>query len=218
MAAEREREAATRRAAQGDHQDGERPPEEFLNETAYDRRKQVALLSLVLCARDRARQCSAGFQGCTLTMATNICRWLCTSGTGRELIISQTVRSYLNLNTHVAREPTGCSWASCSKPKPVMPSADIPPEELVSFMAKSGKEEAVQAAGEQHKISGSNIGHKLLSKMGWKVCCNLWGPRATYALPCVPEGRYSNGVSIAGTACNRKAKVWEQVVRGLLRQ
>jgi len=50
MAAEREREAAARRAAQDDHHDGERPPEEFLNETAYDRRKQVTLF----CAHDNA--------------------------------------------------------------------------------------------------------------------------------------------------------------------
>ena len=41
MAAEREREAAAKRSAQDDDTDAERPPAEFLNETAYDRRKQV---------------------------------------------------------------------------------------------------------------------------------------------------------------------------------
>ena len=47
MAAEREREAAARRGSQSDQHDGDKPPEEFLNETAYDRRKQVMLLTPV---------------------------------------------------------------------------------------------------------------------------------------------------------------------------
>ena len=39
----------------------------------------------------------------------------------------------------------------------------------MSFMAKSGKQELVQAAEQQQKIDESNVGHKLLSKMGWRV-------------------------------------------------
>ena len=89
MAAERERAAAARRAAQDDHHDGDRPPEEFLNETAYDRRKQVR----VLCTRSRSwLQPSRQVMCWVLTVATAVCRWLCTSGTGRERTISQTVR------------------------------------------------------------------------------------------------------------------------------
>jgi hypothetical protein len=41
MAAEREREAAAKRSAQDDDPNTDRPPAAFLNETAYDRRKQV---------------------------------------------------------------------------------------------------------------------------------------------------------------------------------
>jgi hypothetical protein len=52
---------------------------------------------------------------------------------------------------------------------PALLLADIPPEELVNFFAKSGKQEEVQAAEQQQKIDQRNVGHKLLSKMGWRV-------------------------------------------------
>jgi len=74
-----------------------------------------------------------------------------------------------------------------------MLSADIPPEELMTFMAKSGKQEAVQAAEQQQKITGSNIGHKLLSKMGWKVCWSISGSRVVLARPRLCESRHIYG-------------------------
>ena len=45
----------------------------------------------------------------------------------------------------------------------------IPQEELAKFLAKSGNKTAAEAIENQQKIGDSNIGHKLLSKMGWKV-------------------------------------------------
>lgn len=45
----------------------------------------------------------------------------------------------------------------------------IPPEELAKFLAKSGDTVAAAAIENQQKIGDSNIGHRLLSKMGWKA-------------------------------------------------
>jgi splicing factor 4 len=47
----------------------------------------------------------------------------------------------------------------------------IPPEELEKFMARCNDAEAQKAtkeAAEKAKIQADNIGHKLLSKMGWR--------------------------------------------------
>lgn len=47
----------------------------------------------------------------------------------------------------------------------------IPEEEMAKFLAKSGNEEAKQQAAQieqRSRIQADNIGHKLLSKMGWK--------------------------------------------------
>ncbi len=115
-------------------------------------------------------------------MALDTCRWLCTSRTGRELITSQTVRLWLK--PQCIFSVSRCTLMNqLQQPKPVTLPADIPPEELVTFMAKSGKQEAVQAAKQQQKISDSNIGHKLLSKMGWKVCWSISGSCIVRARP-----------------------------------
>lgn len=47
----------------------------------------------------------------------------------------------------------------------------IPEDEMAKFLAKSGNEEAKQQAArieQRSRIQADNIGHKLLSKMGWK--------------------------------------------------
>ena len=47
----------------------------------------------------------------------------------------------------------------------------IPPEELEKFMARcndSAAQKATKEAAEKAKIQADNIGHKLLSKMGWR--------------------------------------------------
>ena len=47
----------------------------------------------------------------------------------------------------------------------------IPEEEMAKFLAKSGNEDAKQQAAQieqRSRIQADNIGHKLLSKMGWK--------------------------------------------------
>lgn len=47
----------------------------------------------------------------------------------------------------------------------------IPPEELAKFLSTcndvAARKAAIEAA-ERSKIQADNIGHKLLSKMGWK--------------------------------------------------
>lgn len=47
----------------------------------------------------------------------------------------------------------------------------IPQEELEKFMAScndAAAQKAAKAAAEKAKIQADNIGHKLLSKMGWR--------------------------------------------------
>lgn len=47
----------------------------------------------------------------------------------------------------------------------------IPPEELEKFLANCNDAEAHKAAkeyAERNKIQADNVGHRLLSKMGWK--------------------------------------------------
>lgn len=47
----------------------------------------------------------------------------------------------------------------------------IPPEELERFMAKCNDamaQKAAKASAERAKIQADNVGHRLLSKMGWK--------------------------------------------------
>ena len=47
----------------------------------------------------------------------------------------------------------------------------IPPEELEKFMARcndAAAQKATKEAAEKAKIQADNIGHKLLSKMGWR--------------------------------------------------
>lgn len=47
----------------------------------------------------------------------------------------------------------------------------IPPEELEKFMSScndAAAQKAAKEAAERAKIQADNVGHKLLSKMGWK--------------------------------------------------
>jgi len=47
----------------------------------------------------------------------------------------------------------------------------IPPEELEKFLAScndAAAQKAAKEAAEKARIQADNIGHKLLSKMGWK--------------------------------------------------
>lgn len=47
----------------------------------------------------------------------------------------------------------------------------IPPEELEKFLASCNDvtaQKAAREAAERAKIQADNVGHKLLSKMGWK--------------------------------------------------
>lgn len=47
----------------------------------------------------------------------------------------------------------------------------IPPEELEKFLAKCNDamaQKAAKASADRAKIQADNVGHRLLSKMGWK--------------------------------------------------
>ena len=66
-------------------------------------------------------------------------------------------------------------------------------------MAKSGKKEALEAAEQQQKIADSNIGHKLLSKMGWKVCFDCAGSPSVrpWSFAVTAFGPVSHSASVA---------------------
>jgi splicing factor 4 len=52
----------------------------------------------------------------------------------------------------------------------------IPPEELEKFLATcndAAAQKAFKEAGAKAKIQADNVGHKLLSKMGWKEGLSL---------------------------------------------
>lgn len=62
----------------------------------------------------------------------------------------------------------------------------IPPEELESFMARcndAAAQKAAKEAAEKAKIQADNVGHKLLSKMGWKEGEGLGSSRKGIADP-----------------------------------
>ena len=53
----------------------------------------------------------------------------------------------------------------------------IPPEELEKFLAKCNDAKAAKAAkatADRAKIQADNVGHRLLSKMGWKEGTQLF--------------------------------------------
>jgi splicing factor 4 len=62
----------------------------------------------------------------------------------------------------------------------------IPPEELEKFMSKCNDAKAVKAAkatADRAKIQADNVGHRLLSKMGWKEGEGLGSGRSGQADP-----------------------------------
>lgn len=66
----------------------------------------------------------------------------------------------------------------------------IPPEELERFLAScngASAQKAAREAAERARIQADNVGHKLLSKMGWKEGILLFFP--PIALGIVPSRR-----------------------------
>lgn len=62
----------------------------------------------------------------------------------------------------------------------------IPPEELAKFLAQSGSAEAkaqAEAIEASTRIQSDNIGHKLLSQMGWKEGQGLGSSGSGMAAP-----------------------------------
>jgi len=58
----------------------------------------------------------------------------------------------------------------------------IPPEELAKLAAKSGDKASAEALEKKNAIGSNNIGHKMLSKMGWKEGQGLGATQAATAI------------------------------------
>ena len=69
----------------------------------------------------------------------------------------------------------------------------IPKEELAKFLAASGSEEAkaqAEAIEAASRIQSDNIGHKLLSQMGWKEGQGLGAQGGGLAAPVAASGAF----------------------------
>lgn len=75
----------------------------------------------------------------------------------------------------------------------------IPPEELAKFMAKSGDAAAAQSAQAfeaKGAIKADNIGHKLLSKMGWREGEGVGAGGAGITAPVKSSGVQQDGLGL----------------------
>nr|GLL40881.1 SURP and G-patch domain-containing protein 1-like protein [Ipomoea trifida] len=75
----------------------------------------------------------------------------------------------------------------------------IPPEELAKFMANcndAAAQKATKEIAERNKIQANNIGHKLLSKMGWREGEGLGSSRSGIADPITAGDVKSNNLGV----------------------
>lgn len=75
----------------------------------------------------------------------------------------------------------------------------IPPEELEKFLANCNDlaaQRAAKEAADKARIQADNIGHKLLSKMGWKEGEGVGGSRKGIANPIMAGGVKSNNLGV----------------------
>nr|XP_019707789.1 SURP and G-patch domain-containing protein 1-like protein [Elaeis guineensis] len=75
----------------------------------------------------------------------------------------------------------------------------IPPEKLEKFLAScndAASQRAAREAAEKDKIQADNIGHKLLSKMGWKEGEGLGSDKTGRADPVMAGNVKSNNLGV----------------------
>ncbi|XP_024023337.1 SURP and G-patch domain-containing protein 1-like protein [Morus notabilis] len=75
----------------------------------------------------------------------------------------------------------------------------IPPEELEKFMAScndASAQKAAKKAAEKSKIQADNVGHKLLSKMGWKEGEGLGSSKSGIANPIMAGDVKTNNLGV----------------------
>ncbi|XP_010523679.1 PREDICTED: SURP and G-patch domain-containing protein 1-like protein [Tarenaya hassleriana] len=79
----------------------------------------------------------------------------------------------------------------------------IPLEELEKFLAKcndTGAQQAAKEAAEKAKIQADNVGHKLLSKMGWKEGEGIGSSRKGMADPIMAGDVKTNNLGVGASA------------------
>ncbi|PIA53639.1 hypothetical protein AQUCO_00900306v1 [Aquilegia coerulea] len=79
----------------------------------------------------------------------------------------------------------------------------IPPEELEKFLAScndAAAQKAAKEAAERSKIQADNVGHKLLSKMGWKEGEGLGSSKSGRADPVMAGNVKTNNLGVGAAA------------------
>lgn len=98
----------------------------------------------------------------------------------------------------------------------------IPPEELDKFLAKCDDVAAVKAtkeAAEKAKIQADNVGHKLLSKMGWKEGEGIGSSRKGMADPIMAGDVKTNNLGVGASApgeVNPEDDIYEQYKKRMM--
>lgn len=98
----------------------------------------------------------------------------------------------------------------------------IPPEELDKFLAKCDDVAALKAtkeAAEKAKIQADNVGHKLLSKMGWKEGEGIGSSRKGMADPIMAGDVKTNNLGVGASApgeVNPEDDIYEQYKKRMM--
>ncbi|CAH8308594.1 unnamed protein product [Eruca vesicaria subsp. sativa] len=98
----------------------------------------------------------------------------------------------------------------------------IPPEELNKFLAKCddvAAQKATKEAAEKAKIQADNVGHKLLSKMGWKEGEGIGSSRKGMADPLMAGDVKTNNLGVGASApgeVNPEDDIYEQYKKRMM--
>jgi len=98
----------------------------------------------------------------------------------------------------------------------------IPVEELDKFLAKcndAAAQKATKEAAEKAKIQADNVGHKLLSKMGWKEGEGIGSSRKGMADPIMAGDVKTNNLGVGASApgeVNPEDDIYEQYKKRMM--
>ncbi|KAF5201407.1 Surp and g-patch domain-containing protein 1-like protein [Thalictrum thalictroides] len=98
----------------------------------------------------------------------------------------------------------------------------IPPEELEKFLAScndAAAQKAAKEAAERSKIQADNVGHKLLSKMGWKEGEGLGSSKSGRADPVMAGNVKTNNLGVGAAApseVNPEDDIYEQYKKRMM--